>query len=448
MKKEINMTIGNPVKPLLTFMIPMIINQFLQQLYNMVDSIVVGRYIGEDALAAVGASSQLTVVFIALATGGGIGCSVVIAKQFGSDNKAGLRISVRTATLMIACSGVILAIIGCTCSGYLMKWLGTPDNIYDDAVSYLFWYFLGLPFLFLYNVINAEFNAMGNSKTPLVLLAICACLNIALDFYFTISLGMGTKGVAIATAFSQFVSACCALFFLVKRIRLICGDEAVSGWFDKKTAGEMIRIAVPSILQQSIIYVGMLFIQTSLNIFGSSVIAGYVAALKIDNFSVLPQQAIGNAMSSYTGQNIGAGKKERIGQGLKWGVIVSLICSLITFIVIWFFAEPLLMIFLKESSQLAIDTGVAYLRFYGLVCFLMVKFAGDGVLRSVGELKGLVLGNLLNFGSRVILARLLCPIYGPSVVHYVIPVGMGLNCLISYLYYFKGSWRKKYDLKK
>ncbi len=304
-----SMVEGNPTKPLIGFALPMVAGNLFQQFYNIIDSIIVGNVVGEDALAAVGASTAITMLFVMVAIGTGIGCSVVISQLFGAGQLEKMKTAISTALLSVLGFSIFLSVLGVAINQPIMHLMGTPENIFADAAEYMQIYFLGFVFLFLYNAFSAIFNALGDSKKPLLFLAFSSLLNIGLDLYFVARLHMGVAGVAWATLIAQGISAVLSFGFLMHKLKGIATESYRR--FDKGLLKNMIKVAIPTIVQQSIVSVGMLLIQSAVNRFGSTFLAGYTAATKIDSIAIVPMVAVGNAASTYVAQNMGAKKPER-----------------------------------------------------------------------------------------------------------------------------------------
>ena len=266
---------SRPLRALLTFAVPMMVGNLFQQFYTMTDSVVVGRFVSEDALAAVGACTSLTNVFIAVAIGGGVGASVVVSRYFGSRDYGTMKRAVYTALLAFLAVSIALGGLGLLAGRRLMLWLQTPQDVFEMAMDYLNIYFLGLPFLFMYNVLSAMFNALGRSRIPLYLLIFSSVTNIVLDVYAVVELGMGVPGVAWATLIAQGISAVLSFVIFLREMRALPGTS--DRCFDGPELGRMTRIALPSILQQSTVSIGMLLVQSVVNGFGSEVLAGYTA---------------------------------------------------------------------------------------------------------------------------------------------------------------------------
>lgn len=433
-----------PLKALLIFAFPMIIGNLFQQFYTMVDSVVVGRFVGEHALAAVGASYSLTNVFISIAIGGGVGASVLTSRYFGSREYRKMKTSVTTAMLSFLMVSLILGGIGLFFGQEIMELLNTPENILEQATEYLNIYFLGLPFLFMYNILSAMFNALGRSKIPLYLLIFSSVFNIVLDVVFVREFHMGVAGVAWATLIAQGISAVVAFLLFVREMKQYQGEKGDTR-FDKEQFSRMSRIALPSILQQSTVSIGMMLVQSVVNSFGAEMLAGFSAAMRIESICIVPMAAMGNVMSSFTAQNLGAGKQERVVKGYHTGYGIVFGFGIILCVILEFFYQPLIGMFLgEEGTALAISTGTDYLRFIGwFFAFIGLKMITDGLLRGAGDMKMFTVANLVNLSIRVIMAVTLAPVFGIAMVWYAVPVGWAANYVISFLEYRTGKWRKK-----
>lgn len=438
------MLTGKPGKTLLVFVLPMIVGNLFQQFYNMVDSMIVGRFVGEDALAAVGASYALTNVFIMIAIGGGIGASVLTSQYLGASRYGKMRTSIYTALFTLLGLAVLLAAFGLGLNQVILRALKTPENIFADAALYLRIYFLGLPFLFMYNIFSATFNALGESRIPLFLLIFSSILNIFLDLWFVLSFGWGVAGVAVATVIAQGVSAVISFGILLKKLRKYPRDEDPK-LYDLEMLKRGTRIAIPSIIQQSIVSIGMLLVQSVVNGFGSSVLAGYSAGMRIESICIVPMISIGNAVSTFTAQNLGASQPERARKGYR----VSYRMIFVMAVVIWGFLQlchgPILSAFIDaESGAEAFATGKGYVTFVSwFFVFIGLKASTDGVLRGAGDVTVYMLANLVNLGIRVLVANLCAPIWGVQAVWYAVPMGWIANYLISFGRYLTGKWTQK-----
>ena len=409
----------------------MIIGNLFQQLYTMTDSVIVGQAVGESALAAVGASYALTNVFISIASCGGVGASVLTSQAFGRRDYHRMKRFISTALFTFLAVSLLLGGFGLAFSGQIMAWLRTPASILDDAAVYLNIYFLGLPFLFMYNVLSAMFNALGRSKVPLYLLIFSSVLNVGLDLYL------------VATLIAQGVSAVAAFLLFVRELRAYDAPSAVC--FDVRELKNMARVALPSVFQQSTVSIGMMLVQSVVNSFGAETLAGYSAAMRIESICTVPMAAVGNAMSSYTAQNIGAGEYSRVRRGYRacYGILAAF--ALVIFAALQCFSQQLIALFLNaESSRLALETGTSCIRFLGWFYILIgLKMATDGVLRGAGDMGAFTAANLVNLTLRVVLAAVLAPRLGIRMVWYAVPVGWAANYLISFLRYRTGRWRER-----
>lgn len=443
--REYNMLEDHPGKSLLFFALPMIIGNLFQQFYNMADSIIVGRFVGEEALAAVGASYSLTTVFIMIAIGGGIGSSVIISQYLGAKKYEKMKTSIYTALISFFVLSIFMFIFGVFTNKHLLLLLNTPANILDDAVLYLNIYFIGLPFLFMYNILSSVFNSLGKSKIPLYFLIFSSVLNIFIDLYMVIVLKMGVAGVAIATVIAQGISAIISFLVLIKMVKAYETEIEDVDKFDKEMLKKMLIIAVPSILQQSIVSIGMVLVQSVINGFGSSVLAGYSAATRIESICIVPMIATGNAISTFTAQNLGAGQFERVYEGYIAAYRIIISFATIIALIIALFYGPIISIFLdNESGSEAFNTGVSYLKFIGyFFAFIGFKSITDGVLRGAGDMAVFTISNLVNLSIRVLIASKFAPIWGVGAVWYAIPIGWIANYIISFLYYLTGRWNEK-----
>ncbi|MBD5395865.1 MAG: MATE family efflux transporter [Lachnospiraceae bacterium] len=446
--KKYNMITDQPGKALFFFALPIIFGNLFQQLYNTVDSIIVGQFVGEEALAAVGASYSLTTVFIMIAIGGGIGASVITSQYLGAGNYQKMKTSISTALISFLTLSIILSLIGLLLNHAILKGLNTPDNILSDAVLYLRIYFLGLPFLFMYNILSSVFNALGNSRTPLYLLIFSSLLNIVMDLVMVRVFYMGVAGVAIATVFAQGLSAVLSFCLLLRTLKAYAvgdSEEEGSGFYDFSMLGNMIKVAIPSMLQQSIVSIGMLLVQSVVNGFGSSVLAGYTAGMRIESICIVPMIATGNAVSTFTAQNLGAGRPDRVKKGYLAGLGIVAGFAAFICIVLTLFHSNIVNAFLESGSdQAAYDTGNGYLSFiaFFFIC-IGLKAITDGVLRGAGDVVVFTLANLINLGIRVAFSFGMAGIIGVQAVWIAVPIGWTTNFLISFVRYLSDKWSQK-----
>ena len=358
-----DLTEGKAQSVLWRFTIPLFISVIFQQLYNIADSVIAGKFAGEDALAAVGASYPITMIFMAVAVGSNIGCSVIISQLFGAKRYEEMKTAI--STTLVAAFGIsaLLTGAGLMGSAAMMRMINTPDNIFTDGNLYLKIYIAGFAFLFLYNVATGIFTSLGDSKTPLYFLIGSSIGNIVLDYIFVADFHWGVAGVAWATFLAQGIACVLALYTVLKRLKTIKTEK---NW--KLFSGSMLKkisiVAIPSILQQSFISIGNIFIQSLINSFGSSVIAGYSAAVKLNTFTITSFTTLGNGTSSFTAQNLGAGKMERIREGFWASVKMAFLIAVPFFIAFFFFGEGMLSMFMGSESKEAMETGVQFLELY------------------------------------------------------------------------------------
>ena len=440
--KSIDLTTGSPGKGLLLFALPLILGNLFQQFYNMVDTIIVGKYVGQDALAAVGASYALTTVFVMIAIGGGTGASVIISQFLGAKENSKMKTAISTAMITFLVTSVVLGLFGIAANRQILSALHTPDNIMPDATLYLKIYFIGLPFLFMYIILASIFNALGDSKTSLYFLIFSSLLNIVLDLYAVRVLNMGVAGVAIATVIAQGIAAVLSFLVLMKKLKAY---EGKGNHFDGEILKKMIIVAIPSIIQQSIVSVGMLLVQSVVNGFGSAVLAGYTAGMRLESICIVPMISMGNAVSTFTAQNMGADQTERVRKGYRVSYAIIAVFAVIICAVLLLFKHPLVNLFMEEGATgEAFDTGVSYLSFIAyFFVFIGLKAATDGVLRGAGDVLVFTIANLVNLAFRVSFAFLMAPVIGVQAVWFAVPIGWIINYIISGLRYLTGKWSQK-----
>ena len=442
-KKAINMVTDSPGRALLLFALPMILGNLFQQFYNIIDSVVVGRFVGEEALASVGASYSITNVFIAIAVGGGIGSSVVVSQFLGAKQTGNMKTAISTTLINFLSIGVILGGLGLLFNHQILSFMNTPENVFHDASVYLGIYFIGLPFLFMYNVQASVFQALGDSKTPLYLLVFSSLLNVVLDLLFVTQFFMGVAGVAIATLIAQGLSAVLSFLILIKRLKEYETTEPFR-LYDWNMMLHMMRVAIPSTLQQSIVHIGMLLVQSVVNGFGSAVMAGFAAGTRIESICIVPMLALGNAMSTYTAQNIGAGKKDRVKVGYRYCYLMAGAFAVIICVIMEIWGDLFIRSFLNEgSADTAFQTGMSYVRFISFfyIC-IGCKATTDGLLRGAGDVVVFTVANLVNLAIRVSVAAVFAPIIGVQAVWFAVPMGWTANYIISFIRYLTGKWER------
>lgn len=442
-----DLTVGKPETVLWRFCLPLFGSIIFQQLYNIADSLVAGKFIGENALAAVGNSYEITLIFIAFAFGCNIGCSVIVSQLFGAKNYRDMKTSVYTAMISSAVLCTVLMIFGTLCSDMLLELIHTPKDILADSALYLDIYIWGLPFLFFYNIATGIFSALGDSRTPFIFLAISSTSNILVDILFVSAFDMGVAGVAWATFLCQGISCVLAVLVVFRRLSSIHTDKkaALYSWrLFKKIA----VIAVPSILQQSFISVGNIIIQSVINGFGAGVIAGYSASVKLNNLVITSFTTLGNGISNYTAQNLGAGILPRIRDGFKAGVkMVWMLC--IPIVILYMAASGLLVnFFMNQPSDTALNTGIQFLRILTPFYFVVsAKLVADGVLRGAGMMKEFMIGTFTDLVLRVVLAIVLAGKFGAVGIWCAWPIGWTTAMILSMMFYKNGPWKHTENAK-
>jgi len=441
-----DLTQGNIHKKLWAFSIPMLISVMFQQMYNMADSMIAGKFAGEDALAAVGASYPITMLLMAVAVGSNAGCSVVISQLFGAKDYRNMKTAINTTFVVCLGLSAVLTAAGLLLCSPLLLLIGTPENIFVDAKMYLIIYIAGFFFLFLYNVCTGIFNALGDSRTPLYFLIASSIGNVLLDLLFVAVFQWGVAGVAWATFIAQGVSGIFSFFTLKKRVDAVeCKKKP--DWFSTGMIKRVARIAVPSILQQSFVSIGNMFIQTYVNSFGSSAIAGYSAAIKLNTFAITSFTTLANGLSSFCAQNIGAKKLERVRKGVFSGIALALFVA-VPFFALYFFASSAMMsLFLSaQEDKNALNAGISFLRIASPFYFVgAVKLMCDGFLRGVGMMAGFMSSTFTDLLLRVVVAGCLCgylldaAAYGLKGIWMAWPVGwsvsMGISVACSVLFW-------------
>ena len=437
-----DLTVGKTSSVLWKFCLPLFGSIIFQQLYNIADSFVAGKFVSEDALAAVGNSYEITLIFIAFAFGCNIGCSVITAQLFGAKNYKEMKTAVYTTLIAGGVLCVVLMAVGVIFCTDLLCLINTPYNVLADSKLYLDIYILGLPFVFYYNIATGIFSTLGDSKTPFIFLACSSLSNIGMDILFVTAFKMGVAGVAWATFICQGISCILAVVFVFIRLAKIKTTEK-SKIFSWKLLGKISVVAIPSILQQSFISVGNIIIQGIINSFGSAVMAGYSASIKLNNLVITSLTTLGNGISNFTAQNLGAQKPERVKEGFKSGIkLVWMLCIPLTILYI-FVGKYLLYIFLDNPSGTAMDVGIEILRI--LAPFYIVvsaKLVADGVLRGAEMMNKFMIATFTDLVLRVVLAKALSIPFGTTGIWLAWPIGWSVATVLSVIFYRTGIWRK------
>lgn len=420
-----DLTRGPVMRSMLLFAIPMILGNLLQQCYNVADTLIVGRFAGTDALAAVGSSYSLMTFLTSILLGLCMGSGALFSMRFGRRDEAGLRESIVSSFVLIAGVAVVLNLVSFACLDWIQVFLQVPDQVWGLMRAYLVVIFAGIPAIFLYNYFASFLRAVGNSVAPLAFLAVSACLNIALDLWFVLGLGRGVAGAAEATVIAQYVSGVGITLYALARCPQFRGLRPYL-----RVRGSCLReVASYSFLtciQQSVMNLGILMVQGLVNSFGPTIMAAFAAAVKIDSFAYLPVQDFGNAFSTFIAQNYGAKKADRIRAGLKGAVVTSMGFGVVLSALVWVFAEPLMGLFVEAGEVAVIQAGVFYLHIEGaFYCGIGCLFLLYGLYRALGRPGMSVVLTVISLGTRVALAYLLSaiPAIGVSGIWSAVPIG-------------------------
>lgn len=442
------MTEGVIWKQLLLFALPLLLGNLFQQFYNTVDSIVVGNYIGANALASVGASTPIVNLMVGMFTGLGTGAGVVIAQFFGAKDHKGVHDGVHTTIALCIVSGLVMAVVGVALSPTILRLLDTPAEIMEGSVTYLQIYFMGVMALMIYNMGSGILRAVGDSRTPLYFLMVSSVVNILLDLLFVIKVQMGVAGVAWATLIAQAISACLVLIRLMtstESYKLILKDIR----FHKKVLLETVRIGLPGGIQNAVISFSNLIVQYNINSFGAAAVAGCSAYTKIDGFAILPVMSFSMAITTFTGQNIGAKNYDRVRKGAKTCLVIALAVTLTLSGGLYLFGEKLLRVFSSDQQVLSYAVQMMHFLVPGYVC-LAVAHTYCGVVRGAGismvPMLALV-GNMCVL--RVIWISLAMPVFHNIIVVFL---GYSLTWLTSALtmviYYHCSGWLERHQLQR
>lgn len=420
-----DLTKGPVMKTMLLFALPMILGNLLQQCYNVADTLIVGRFLGADALAAVGSAFTLMTFLTSILLGLCMGSSTVFSIRFGQRDFDGLKESMFTSFLLISVLSVLLNLLAYLNISRILLFLNVPSEIRGLMFDYLMVIFAGIPAVFFYNYFSCLLRAVGNSVLPLLFLALSAVLNIVLDLWFVLGLDRGVAGAAEATVISQYVSGIgIALYTWIRcpglrlqkshcHLRLSCLKE-IAGY------------SVLTCVQQSVMNFGILMVQGLVNRFGATVMAAFAAAVKIDSFAYMPVQDFSNAFSTFIAQNYGAGEKERIRRGFKGSILTSLLFCFVSSAVIWIFARPLMLLFVSPQETAILTEGIRYLHIEGaFYCGIGCLFLLYGLYRALGKPGMSVILTVISLGTRVLLAYILSaiPVVGVAGIWWSVPIG-------------------------
>ncbi|MEG0852740.1 MAG: MATE family efflux transporter [Angelakisella sp.] len=437
-----DMTVGSPLRLIVLFSLPLLAGNVLQQLYNMVDSMVVGQYVGTTALAAVGTGFPIFFMVSSLFMGIGMGSTVIISQYYGAGDMEHVRKTVDTiyTSMLVGC--IPLTLFGLFISGPLLRMIQVPADTFELAHTYLLIIFLGIMSVFGYNVNAGILQGLGDSKTPLIFLSIACVINVILDLVFVINFGWGVVGVAVATIIAQTFSWVFGIFYINKKYPEI-KIHPFSFRFDKRMFIQMFRMGIPIGIQQALFSVGVMAMQSLINRYGSAFIAGFNGANKLDTFVFMPITSFAAACTTFVGQNIGAGRLDRVQQGTRSAIKLSVVVSIISGGLLLFFGTPLMGLF--NSSPEVIDAGIAYLtRIVPFYWMLAILFTLNSIMRGAGDTIIPMISSIVSLWlARVPAAYILDSLFGRDNMFYCYFFGWILGLVITCVAYFKGNWRKK-----
>jgi putative MATE family efflux protein len=434
---------------MLLFAIPLILGDLLQQCYNIADTLIVGQFLGANALAAVGSSFTLMTFLTSIILGLCMGSGALFSMRFGQRDEKALHENICASFFFIAAVSVLLNVLSYVCLDGLRTFLRVPDEVWGDMRSYLFVIFMGIPAIFLYNYFAAFLRAIGNSVIPMIFLAVSSVMNIGLDLWFVLGLNRGVAGAAEATVIAQFFSGIGIAVYTLLRYPESRAVKNIRS-LRRERVHEVISFSTLTCVQQSVMNLGILMVQGLVNSFGTVVMAAFAAGVKIDAFAYMPVQDFGNAFSTFIAQNYGAKERSRIRSGLKSAMRISMGFGVLISALVFIFAEPLMKIFVDAGEAEIIAEGVRYLRIEGAFYFgIGLLFLLYGLYRALGKPGMSVVLTVISLGTRVALAYLLSavPAFGVTGIWWSVPIGWILADTVGLLY-FKANKEKLLSWKE
>ncbi|MBQ7774834.1 MAG: MATE family efflux transporter [Lachnospiraceae bacterium] len=438
-----DMTVGSPAAHIVKFTLPLLLGNLFQQLYNMVDSIVVGNFVGADALAAVGACGSMNFLFFSLSSGLAIGIGIIVAQFFGAGDEKNLRYTIANSIYVLAGAAIMVSVLGIVLCPAILRLLQTPDTIIGDSIIYMRTTCAGILFIAAYNGVAAMLRALGDSKTPLYFLILSSIINVVLDLYFVLALDWGVFGVAFATIIAQAVSAITCMIYAYKKVeyfRLTKQQLQVK----PQIILNSIKIGVPIALQNSMIAVSCMVLQGVVNTFGETIMASYTIIGRIEQIVQQPFSSLGTALTTYSGQNMGAGKTERVKKGFRQATIMVLIFSICLIPVAYLFGEQIIGIFVKEAD--VIEIGAKALRINSLCYFgLGMIYVPRAVLNGCGDTGFAMINGLTEVACRVLYSNVLTriPILGYWGIWLTTGATWVTTAMVCVGRYLQGKWSKK-----
>ncbi len=445
-----DMTKGNEFKIILAFAIPMILGQFFQQLYNIVDRLIVGRFVGEDALGAVGTTFPVMFFTTALIMGIGMGATTVVSQYFGAKKPDQVKRAVSTNMIFLFVASIFVAITGVIIAEPLLKLMQLDPDVLPDAVAYMRIIFIGMPFSFIYNAYSSLLRGLGDAKTPMLFLIVATLVNIVLDLIFVAGLGWGVAGAAFATILSQAIASVLCVLYVYRRVPLMAVRKGE--WvFDKELFVASVKLGIPTGVQQTILSMGFMAIQGLVNSYGKTMTSAITMAGTLEAIGTLSVMNIGMSLTTFTGQNVGAGNFDRVRKGFRATLIIDLVAYVFTTGLILLFSKTMLKWFLPknidpEKMDLLLQYGQEYIQFVAVFIFIMaIMFAGNSLLRGAGDVMVPLVTTIAALGMRVLAAYGMAaiPAIGYRAIWYSIPIGWTISTIIVLLRYFSGKWTTK-----
>jgi len=446
MKQKSNMLTGSPFRSLLLFAMPLVVGNLFQQLYSIVDSIIVGKFVGQNALAAVGSTSAIIHIYIAIALGLATGCMIVFSQLLGAKHIARMKSAMFTAVITLGALSLIALAVSLLSGDLVLHLANTRDVLYDDAKTYYIIYAIGFPALFMYNIANSAFNSIGKSRITLWLLAGSSVLNVVLDLWFVVGLKWGVAGAAIATDISQYLVAVIAVIWLLVHLKKQYPTEEKPVLFEFRLLGNMLKVAIPTMLAQLVVSVGYAVLMALVNTFSVDIVSGYVSAYRLDALCSIPMVQFGNAMATFTGQNVGAKQFDRIPKGIGAASIMCGVIWVIFVIVVRLFGHQMIGWFMEEGvNEAAYTAGIQYMQVMSSVYILLgLMYVFAATLRGAGDAIVSVIAVICNFAGRCAFAYIMVAITGSELaIWWSNPIGWLIALAICVIRFRTGIWKTK-----
>lgn len=444
-KKAVDFTTGSIMKQIIIFGLPILLGSIFQQMYNIVDSIVVGNYVGTEALASVGSASTIAHCLVMAATGLTMGASVVLAQLIGAKRFGDIKKAISTTLFFALGVAIVFSVLGVTLADQIMHWVKVPDELIYESAMYLRIYTGGTIFLMLYNFYSSILRALGDSVTPLIFLIVATVLNIGGDLFFVLVLHMGVAGVAIATVGAQAVSVILCAIYCSKKVNYFRFEKGEFRFY-REMFGDIVRLSVPSALQMSIASLGFIFVQGLINSFGTVHIAAYTATQKLEGLAHLPMECFAMSLAVFVGQNIGAGNLKRVKKGLVQVTLVLCAISVVIAAAIYLIGPQMISLFTGDGATEVIQAGAAFMRIWApaTVIFSFMN-CFNSVLRGAGDSVFVMIASFADLGARTIMAYVIALGFGVGFygVAYAVICGWVASCAVTVIRYATGKWKTK-----